>query len=110
MHDTDIESCASFVYANRLIAERFRSEAGIVLDLAQIVEDPDERMRLVDLIQVLEERVAIHLAIAEQQERDMGRLCHCPRGPDDEVMDYNLSTLECAIQAMVHRLLPAQTG
>jgi len=76
--ELDIEVCKTFVYANRLIADRFRAKAEEVIEAAQQVEDIDTRLRLADLSVEADRRAAYHQTLADMQENDMGVACHCP--------------------------------
>ena len=76
--DLDLEACASFVAVNRLIADRFEAKAKALLEMAQSVDDLDERMRIADAMQFSERQAAMHARIARLQEEDTGVKCHCP--------------------------------
>ncbi len=75
---TNVEACISFIAANRLIADRFAAKAEQMLELVQTVEDIEQRIRIADLAQLSEKRADIHTTLAELQERDLGKKCHCP--------------------------------
>ncbi|SEB90926.1 hypothetical protein [Terriglobus roseus] len=74
----DLEACQTFVYANRLIASRFKAKAEEVLEVVQTIEDIDSRLLLADLSHAVERRARQYESIATLQERDMGVRCHCP--------------------------------
>jgi hypothetical protein len=77
MSALDLEACTSFVAVNRLIADRFAAKAEHLLELAQSVDDIEERIRIADVIHFAENRAATHNAMAQRQERDLGVQCHC---------------------------------
>jgi hypothetical protein len=78
MPGNDPEACATFVAANRLIADCFKAKAEELLAVAQSLEDVEQRLQLADLLAVVEERAALHESIAELQAREIGMKCYCP--------------------------------
>jgi hypothetical protein len=69
----------AFVFANRLIADRLKEKAEELLEVTQSLEDVEQRLRLADLMVLIEERAAYHTSIAELQDSKMGIECHCPQ-------------------------------
>ena len=77
VHIEDFEACKSFVYVNRVIADRFKAKAVEVLEAAQGVDDVGSRLLLADLSRIVEQRGARYASLATLQERDLGVRCHC---------------------------------
>jgi hypothetical protein len=74
----DLEACRTFVYTNRLLANRFKAKAEEVLEVVQTIEDVESRLLLADLSRAVERRATQFESIATLQERDLGVRCHCP--------------------------------
>jgi hypothetical protein len=77
MSQIDLEACLSYVLANRIIADRFRSKAVEARKLAEQSSET-ERNQLNNLSAEAERRADLHESIASHQEADMGKICHCP--------------------------------
>lgn len=90
VHTEDLEACKSFVYVNRVIADRFKAKAVEVLEAAKEVDDAGSRLLLADLSRVVEQRGARYASLATLQERDLGVRCHCTAAVDPSLSLPNL--------------------
>jgi hypothetical protein len=74
---TDLEACATFVYANRLVADILKDKAQKLFDVVQSVDDRALKNHLEDIARTSLLRALTHERLANLQERDMGSRCHC---------------------------------
>ena len=74
---TDLEVCATFVYANRLVADILKDKAEKLFNVLHASENVELRIRLIDIARTSILLALRHERLANLQERGMGAKCHC---------------------------------
>ncbi|SEB49707.1 hypothetical protein SAMN05443244_0815 [Terriglobus roseus] len=77
MQAIDLESCLTFVYANRLAADILKDKAQKLFETLSSVNDSVLRASLEYTARSSLLRALRHERLANLQERDMGSRCYC---------------------------------